>query len=263
MATVRPLLRREGSTPNPPRLPPPSAPPADENAAMDSLNLGQLQKLLLPVQGDMKMYGYVYEDTRPFPEEMEEWFQYTEEDGNLILNSRDCFEELWNDLHNGQSWLEASSRVHDQFLGSLVEGLDSSKDQSKSIGAILYASLGVWHETAGGIECDARDGSNRDYKRSESQIQEMQKTSATLRDIRAIPKLYSLLKAWCDRCDKGVECDSLALNDLNGLLTIFYVIIETARSELGDGLDGKTWQALGMYGKEFNSPRAQSDESGS
>ena len=249
MATVRPLLRREGSTPNPPRQPPPTAPPADENAAMDSLNLGQLQKLLLPVQGDMKMYGYVYQDTRSFPEEMEEWFQYTEEDAALIMNSRDCFEELWTSAHNGRTWLEAPTTAHDRFLDALVKALYESPDErSKNIGAILYAILGIWHDTAGGIECDARDGSNRDYKRSESQIQQMQKTSTILCCIGAIPKLFSLLQA---QCGKYNNADSLAANDLNGLLTIFYVVVEAARRELDAGLDGRIWRALGMCKRKF------------
>ena len=247
MATIRPLLRREGSTPAPPRQPPPEAPPVDENTAMDSLNLGQLQKILLPVQPDMKMYGYVYGDTRSFPEELEEWFQYTEEDATLILRSRDSFEERWNSSSDGHNWLETDSTLRNRFLKSLVAGLDLAQDRSGNIGALLYAILGAWHDTAGGIECDARDGSNRDYKRSESQIQEMQKTSAALCNIGAVPKLYSLMTKLCEALNAGTDHDTSMLGDLNGILTLLYVLVEVARAELGTGLDGSMWQVLGMY----------------
>ena len=247
MATIRPLLRREGSAPAPPRQPPPEAPPVDENTAMDSLNLGQLQKLLVPVQMDMKVYGYVYDDTRSFPEELEEWFQYTEEDAALILHSKDSFEERWNRSSNGRTWLETNSAVRNQFLGSLAEGLDLAQHRSRDLGALLYAILGGWYDTAGGIECDARDGSNRDYKRSELQIREMQKTSASLCNIGVIPKLYSLMKNLCGELHDEADRNISSLGDLNRVLTLFYVIVEAARNELGTGLNGNMWQALGMY----------------
>ena len=214
---------------------------------MDSLNLGQLQKLLLPVQTDLKMYGYVYNDTRSFPEELEEWFQYTEEDAALIVHSRDSFDERWNDSSNGQTWLESDTTMQERFLRSLVEGLAIPQYRSTNIGSLLYASLGAWHHTAGGIECDARDGSNRDYKRSEPQIRAMQETSTALCSIGAVPKLFSLMKKLCDELHDETDHNVAVLGDLNGVLTLFYVLVEVARYEVGSGMEGNIWQALGMY----------------
>ncbi|KAL9633784.1 MAG: hypothetical protein Q9164_004495, partial [Protoblastenia rupestris] len=80
----RPILRREGSTPAPPQQPPPPAPPQPREEGgngTDSLSLLQLRRLVSDLPKiEPTAYAYEHDETRTFPEELEEWFQYIEEE---------------------------------------------------------------------------------------------------------------------------------------------------------------------------------------
>lgn len=40
-------------------------------------------------------YAYDYSETRSLPEELEEWFSYTEEERYILLRAKQTFDEKW------------------------------------------------------------------------------------------------------------------------------------------------------------------------
>ena len=165
---ARPILRREGSAPAPPTQPPP-APPRQEDGAgpTDSLSLLQLRKLV----GDLPKleptaYAYEYEETRSFPEELQEWFQYSEEERFIILGAKESFDEAWHpilrareDADSGNpSWTDAPDADRQQLVKQAVSALDSGDVAIRvnSLGALSYTVLGAWDDTAG-VDYDVRE----------------------------------------------------------------------------------------------------------
>lgn len=158
---ARPILRREGSAPAPPTQPPP-APPRQEDVAgpTDSLSLLQLKKLV----GDLPKleptaYAYEYEETRSFPEELQEWFQYTEEERFIILGAKESFDEAWHPILSARedvdagstSWTDAPEADRRRLVKQAVSALDSEDVATRvnSLGALSYILLGAWEDTAG------------------------------------------------------------------------------------------------------------------
>src|SRR2546421_4800392 len=95
---VRPTLRRDGIAPPPPSQPPPPAPssPFHPGNPADSLSLPQLKQLVSQFpKVEQRAYAFQFADAQSFEEEIEEWFQYTEEDRHMLFNSRDSFESRW------------------------------------------------------------------------------------------------------------------------------------------------------------------------
>ena len=167
----RPILRREGSAPAPPQQPPPAPPrqqQSEEGHSTESLSLLQLRKIVgdLP-KPEPKAYAYEYEETRSFPEELQEWFQYTEGDRYMLVRAREVFEEIceFNDVEKSNEKLNENSDTSSSSLwwtGTTPQGqkrvveeaseeLDSDdlSVRVKSLGRLVYIALGAWVETAG------------------------------------------------------------------------------------------------------------------
>ena len=162
-AATRPILRREGSSPAPPQQPPPPAPlqaQEDTNNHTDSLSLLQLRRLVsdLPKLEPIA-YAYEYSETRSFPEELEEWFSYTEEDKFMLLQAKETFEGKWKQAqaetpHSSEKslqWTEMESEDRESFVVGAIKSLDSHDITSRIRGleCISYIALGVWSDTAG------------------------------------------------------------------------------------------------------------------
>ncbi len=159
---TRPVLRRDGSAPPPPSQPPPPAPPLDENHDVppDSLSLPQLKQLVSQFpKVEQRAYAFQYADAQPFAEEIEEWFQYSKQDGNMILSAKDTFEQKWrsfSETHRGLaeqdvSWLDVSEQLRRNILLSALSSLDHSDrfTRVESLEVIFYILAGVWATTAG------------------------------------------------------------------------------------------------------------------
>lgn len=160
---ARPPLRRDGSAAPPPQQPPPPAPPQqreEPQGSTDSLSLSQLKKLVTDLpKYEPTAYAYEYEDTRSFPEELEEWFQYNEEDRYILLRSKQIFEEKWAQtqsfrIADGQEcleWPKASLTDRESFVLGAVQALSSAEGPTrvKGLECISYVALGAWADTAG------------------------------------------------------------------------------------------------------------------
>ena len=211
---ARPTLRRETSAPPPPSQPPPPAPLSsfDPGNPTDSLSLPQLKQLVNQFpKVEQRAYAFHFADAQSFDEEIEEWFQYAEQDQRLLLNSRDSFEARWKffcaNLRNSSehvkqiwgdeepSWLEVDQQHRQEFLLLLSCELGSTDVQVRVmfLESIVYILCGTWGLTAGLGSGDAQN-SERPGGRSQGtqhtvQAEWMHKgvdllsTSAALQDL--------------------------------------------------------------------------------
>lgn len=213
----RPILRRDASGTLPPLQPPPPAPQRDEPGILtDSLSLAQLKRLVTDLPKlERTAYAYVYEDTRAFPEELEEWFQYTDEERYTLLRAKLTFEIRWEEtgatsndaLDPMLDWRDVGPAPRENFVRKELRGL-ASPDISvrvKSLESLSYIALGVWGETAG---CDGGDGESKtqdcdikpeeiEYRKSTVQMDWMVSGARLLCENSAIQSLIDILRIYC------------------------------------------------------------------
>ena len=214
----RPILRRDASGTRTSSIPPPSGIPRDEPGnPTDSLSLVQLKRLITdPPKPERTAYAYEYEDTRAFPEELEEWFQYTEEERYTLLRAKLTFEEQWGQIQSSSArpseptldWRNAGAVARQQFVVHKLRGLASSdiSVRVKSLECISHIALGVWGETAG-CESDDRESkinngggmrpNDSEYQKSKVQIEWIMGGAELLRGAGAIQSLMDMLVRYC------------------------------------------------------------------
>lgn len=213
----RPILRRDASGTRTPLHPISSAPPRDEPGnPTDSLSLVQLKRLITDLPKlERTAYAYEYEDTRTFPEELEEWFQYTDEERYTLLRAKLTFEAQWEKAQATSiepseptlDWRDAGTAVRQQFVLHKLRDL-ASPDISvrvKSLECISHIALGVWGETAGcegeGRASETDDGGIRpidsEYRKSMIQIEWILDGAELLRGSGAVQSLMDMLGRYC------------------------------------------------------------------
>ena len=161
-ANARPILRREGSAPAPPQQPPPNPPQSQDEPsnATDSLSLLQLRRLVTDLPKlEPTAYAFEYSETRSFPEELQEWFSYTEEERYVLLQAKETFNEKWEQTQAERpdspdrviGWMDVEPEYRESFIVEAIRGLDNPELSSrvKSLECISYIALGLWGDTAG------------------------------------------------------------------------------------------------------------------
>lgn len=160
-AQARPDISRDSAVPPPPRQPPPPAPPQQGNDNQtDSLSLVQLKRIVQDMpKAEQPAYAFEYADSQPFPEELDEWFQYNEPDRVMLLATKVSFEQNWktfvraqsNEENDEISWLDASSEMRKLFIEQMVAGFRNPDlfSRIETLEAVCYALAGVWGLTAG------------------------------------------------------------------------------------------------------------------
>lgn len=156
---MRPALPRNTSAPSLP--PPPNEPPPppfqmqnQPNQPQDSLSLAQLRRIVseFPKAGDAAVaYDFVYEDTGPNAEEIDEWFVYGQFWQWVRLNgAHRIFDSAWEQFSDDLEWEDASPRTKANFVQKTLEQIQDGDDLSRThaIGRIMYLVLGRWVETA-------------------------------------------------------------------------------------------------------------------
>lgn len=165
---VRPLLMRETSAPKPIALPGSALSaevPDSPRDTPDSLTLAELRKIRdgFPVTPGSKqslpvltsVYDFEYDDPRNFALEIEEWFNYSSNEGAKILSLPDAFDITWateNETQNEDPeviWRSSSAR--ESFIRILLRyiGSDDGKDSAVVLACACYMCLGSFRETAG------------------------------------------------------------------------------------------------------------------
>lgn len=156
----RPDMRRD-SVPPPPMQPPPPAPvPQNTDLPQDSLSLSQLRKIVneLP-KAEQPVYAFGYADCQPFPEELDEWFRYSEPDRLMLLGSKETFEHTWTSFNQALqdqgsqevSWVDADDQTRKSFLEGMITCCDNSDlfTRVEALENVCYILTGVWGITAG------------------------------------------------------------------------------------------------------------------
>ena len=265
---VRPGLRRETSAPPPPLQPPPPAPRLDtldpENPT-DSLSLPQLKQLVSQFPKlEQTAYAFKYANAQSFPEEIEEWFQYVEQERIMLMSSKETFEQRWNDYcrsekPNGQtnssdyeiSWLEAPKQLQKQFLSSVLKEIQHSDILVRIEAAeiIFYILAGVWSLTAGLTSSTDQGGDTRSeddrLRFNRVQLEWMQKGASLLHECSGISALISYFQrlfpngnSWDDGHDPLVDDNDEAVQDYaqqreyTVLMSSLYLLLEVARKEM-------------------------------
>ena len=158
---LRPGIQRGKSIPAPQQAPPP-APPQELGNPTDSLSLAQLKRLVNEVpRVEPTPYAFDYEDAASFPEELEEWFAYTADERDAILNSLSSFSQVWTAFKGQDSgssayeqgsvdWCTADPDDREAFMAELLSVLASPRNETKLtyLEALVYLTLGSWYETA-------------------------------------------------------------------------------------------------------------------
>lgn len=236
---TRPHLRRDGSAILPPQQPPPPTPPQrdEQGNHSDSLSLMQLRKLVTDLPKlEPVAYAYEYEESRAFPEELEEWFQYTEEERRLLIEAKQTFEEKWEEVqascHDSSTqaleWTEAEPIDRESFLVGSLQALASSEiiTRVKILECISYVALGVWGETAG-LDVESESINTHDngtealdsrYEKFKSQINWIHDGAKLLCKVGAIRGLIDILRKFCES-DQSVAHLPLATHNASSRLT--------------------------------------------
>lgn len=217
--SARPILRREGSAPPPPpNQPPPPAPHQEQddmNNPTDSLSLAQLRNIVRDIPKiDPTAYAYTYEDTRSFPEELGEWFQYTEEDRSLLLRARDAFDEQFEAFIFDQSqpdlqahkWLGLPLEYKKIFVSHQLQSIRSANAPNivKNLECLTFIALGVWNETAWVredplLEEDCfYDPPNEKYRKNVRQLRCIKESAKMLCDLGAVQTIFDVMRSICD-----------------------------------------------------------------
>lgn len=218
-AANRPILRREGSAPPPRQQAPPPAPPQrqeEQKNPTDSLSLLELKRLVTDLPKlQPKAYAYDYSETRSFPEELEEWFSYTEEERYMLLRAKQTFDEKWEQAQAEQpvssdkalQWQDVSGEDRESFMVGAIQALQSPDISSrvKSLECLSYIALGVWGDTAGvekeeqGSDLTAADNKWLDSSNTKPKLQLkwIINGTRTLCALDAVQKLLDvLMKLW-------------------------------------------------------------------
>ena len=208
--STRPILRREASAPPPPKQPPPPAPSQEESNPTDSLSLAQLKRLVSDLPKlEAAAYAYTYEDTRTLPEEVEEWFQYTEEDKQMLMGGKVAFSKKWSQhssSHGGEAWLKTTPGERAKFIDGLLRDLSQLElpEQVKNLESLSYIALGIWHDTAG-LEDDTLESNSVDYeppndryRKCSEQVRWMHDAAKILHEAGAGQKLYDVMRILLD-----------------------------------------------------------------
>ena len=160
-------------------------------------------------------YAYVYEDTRTFAEELEEWFQYSGEDNAFISRAKEAFEENtsafeWVELATPTlryRWLALPPESHDIFIKHELRSLKTANSTQalRNLDCLAYITMGVWHETSWLNEAPRQteqtdfDPPNDKYRRTVGQLRYIQASAESLNRMGAVQILCEVMRSICER----------------------------------------------------------------
>ncbi|KKY19129.1 putative pheromone-dependent cell cycle arrest protein far11 [Phaeomoniella chlamydospora] len=241
-----------------------------EGAPTDSLSLPQLRQLVSQFpKVEQTAYAFQYADAQPFPEEVEEWFQYVDQERQMLLSSKEVFEQKWNNYCKSSaaardraslddyevSWLDAPQSIRKEFLYPILKETDHPDIlvRIEAAEVIFYVLAGVWGWTAGLTPQQQQDEDSHDDEDrliySRVQLQWMQKGAALLDECSGIPLLFRYLQRLfsdtqspppeqqfaADEHDERVN-EYAQQREITILMSSWYLIIEIARKQLDDGV---------------------------
>jgi N1221-like protein len=226
MLPQRPQFPRVEAQGRPPFQPPPSPQGPQQQSAgapADSLSLLQLRRLVSDMpKYEPAAYTFVYQDSASFPEELEEWFTYSEEEQNDNLYAKATFEKKWgvfiaktNAAQHSAKWIDTDISKRRRFVESEVAGLESvnSQQRGECLECLVYVGLGIWGETAGlaSVRADTRteDTSSKAegeeakggdiYECAGLQMDWMMQGAELIYEAMGVPAVFDVLRGACLR----------------------------------------------------------------
>lgn len=253
----RPELRRDAAAPPPPLQPPPPAPiPQNMDRPADSLSLAQLRHLVHEMpKVEQPAYAFEYVDTQPFPEEIEEWFQYNEFDRVMLKDMKTTFDHQWRVFCQvSVTWIDASEDLRRGFMTRMLDGLQHAEVSVRleALECICYAVTGVWGLTAGRADPeypqDPDSKTAAEIPRPKSlQIRWIEKNVSLVQQCSGISSLIQCLCRLFDKdrplmsFESDIELDRLNAGDIaapereaNLVLTCLYFAVEVGRRDPQD-----------------------------
>lgn len=257
---MRPGLARDAIAPPPPMQPPPPAPgQSAAELATDSLSLAQLRRIVQDIpKAEQQVYAFRYADYQAFPEELDEWFQYSEPERMMLMGSKVSFQQQWNEFtrenmrSDSLSWLDVDNDTRKAFIRLLLRGLNDSDlyTRIEALESICYVMCGIWGITGGKAAEDYPDNPT-DQEESETpkskslQIQWIVENVVLVYECDGVHRLYEYMKSIFDKEKYPQEMTSVDVNneqqhatyliarerESNLILTCMYFVIEVARRQ--------------------------------
>lgn len=178
----------------------------------DSLSLAQLRRVLAEFpRTEPVAYDYVYTDTGPIEEEVDEWFTYHFWQWVRLNTAHRAFESAWNAsapdaaFHAGaaevQRWEEADEDLRRSFVRQLLGGIkpaDRSRPRSEAIGALVYLVLGRWEETLAGATLPSPADPKVRSMATRAQLDAMKAGVLLLAECDGLPIIWEALTSTSD-----------------------------------------------------------------
>lgn len=202
---MRPGLQRNQSQPNPPTQPP-SLPANQPNQPPDSLSLAQLRRIVSEIRGtEAVAYDFVYSDTGPHAEEIDEWFVYQFWQWVRLNAAQRAFEWQWELLVGATttqvSWEEASAETRLRFVQEALESVSNeatvpsneATTRANAVGQLAYLILGRWADTAGQTQLQL-DKSKVRTVATQDQLEAMKSSVKLIAEVGGIPIIWKALR---------------------------------------------------------------------
>ncbi|KAH8887409.1 N1221-domain-containing protein [Thozetella sp. PMI_491] len=247
---VRPQLQRntQQPTPPPPAVPPPPtqfAPPPPGNTGVagsqppDSLSLAQLRRIVAEFpRTEPIAYDYVYEDTGPIEEEIDEWFTYSFFQWVRLNATQRHYVSLRKQvLGEGE---EGMSDPLDSLVAEALRRISLDEDGSpkdEAIGALVYMTLGRWVETATAAVLPGKADTKVKCVATTAQLTAMKQASRLIGKCGGIPVIWQTMRRafepfWKDEIQQATTQQLQALVDeLLNPMTIMYILIQETLSD--------------------------------
>lgn len=164
---------------------------------------------------EQRAYAFEYADSQPFPEELDEWFQYNEPDRLMLLGSKASFEQCWSSfvtehcpvqIGDVVSWIDADEGLRKSFIEQTVGDFSDGClfTSIEALENICYLLAGVWGITGGKTAEDypqeplEREAAQTPRKMS-MQIQWMEKNALLVQKCGGISALFDYVRRAFDR----------------------------------------------------------------
>lgn len=191
--SARPQLARNQPQPPPPNQPPPPPAPHQVGNPNDSLSLMQLRRIVTEFPKiDPTAYAFEYSDTASLAEEIDEWFSYNEAEYRRLQRAKETHSRRYKKFAR-KEWLESDDEERRRFVEKEIKGLQATdlRRRCKSLQTILHVILGVWNETAGGLQYG---GSTSKTKASISHLDHIKKGILLVAEAGGISSLYQVMQ---------------------------------------------------------------------
>ncbi|AEO62658.1 uncharacterized protein THITE_2107090 [Thermothielavioides terrestris NRRL 8126] len=235
----------------------------------DSLSLAQLRRIVADfprAAPEPTAYDYVYTDTSPLDEEIDEWFMYNFWQWVRLNAANRAFHSAWGRFappsssastaagSAGQtvvSWEEAGDEHRRAFVRRLLDGVGSADRiaRAEAVGALVYLVLGRWTETvkaAGALSAAVLAGKARSAA-TPVQLAAMKEGVRVVAECGGIEVVWKALRGvfelfWADELPQNVQ---MAAEELIHLMTVVYMAILEALDD-PEGMDEVRQRLVGL-----------------